>query len=128
MYQAEFSGSSQLLWQHMAFLRVVLDQLRRFFRDIILALDRANLATAEGKALDQLQERLTGLRIEAEINLEEISTSIYDSKREVHVCVKTGVALSPDVQLHIYQILAALCLRYQVNIRTEFFTTKNIGQ
>jgi hypothetical protein len=122
MNQAELSGSSQLLWQHMAFLKEVLDKLNRFFQDLILVLDRVNLATAEGKALDQLQERLIGSHIEAEINLEDISSSLNDSKHEVHVCVETSEPLSPEVQFHIYQMLVAVYLRYQINIRTEFLS------
>jgi len=106
----------------MEFLKEVLDRLKQFFWDGILALDRVNLAIAEGKALDQLQERLIGSHIEAEITLEDISSSLSNRKREVQVCVETPEELSPEVQFHIHQMLAALCLRYQINIRAEFLS------
>jgi len=122
MNQAELSVSSQLLWQHMGFLKEVLDKLKRSFHDGILALDRVNLATAEGKALDQVRERLIGSHIEAEINLKDISRSLSDGKSEVHVCVETSKPLSPEVQFHIYQMLVAVFLRYRINIRTEFLS------
>jgi hypothetical protein len=122
MYRAELSVSSHLLWQHMGFLKAVLDKLKRFFQDGILALDRVNLAAAEGKALDELRERLLGSYIEAEISLEDIPSSLSDGKREVHVRVETSKPLSPEVQFHIYQMLVAVFLRYKINIRTDFLS------
>jgi hypothetical protein len=120
MNHAELIGSSQMLWQHMAFFKEVLDKPRRFFQDVIVAIDRANLATAEAKAIDQLQERLIGSHIKAEITLEDVSSSPHDGRHEVHICVETPEPLSPEVRFHITQMLIAIYLRYAITIRAEF--------
>lgn len=110
----------------MDFLKEVLDRLKQFFWDGILALDRVNLAIAEGKALDQLQERLIGSHIQAEFTLENISSSLSNRKGEVQVRFESPEELSQEVQFHIHETLAALCLRYQINIRAEFLS--GVGQ
>jgi len=130
MNQAELAGSSQMLWQHLAFLKEVFGMLNEFLQDGIHALDRVNLAVAEGKALEQLRDKLIGSHIEAEICLEDTSSMLDQRKHEVNVCVVTSEPLSPEGRFHIHRMLAAVNLRYGMNIRSEFLNRhkQRIGQ
>ena len=120
MSQAELAGSSQMLWQHVAFLKEAFGTPKGFFQDGIHALDRVNLAIAEEKALEQLREMLIGSHIEAEICLEDTSSMLNRSRDEVNVRIVTSEQLSPEARFLISRMLAAANLRYGVNIRAEF--------
>lgn len=120
MNQAIIVGSSQMLAQDMEFRKGAFDRLKGYLQDASQILGRVNLATAEGKAFDYLQEGLICSHIEAEVSLEESSVLLNQGKHEVHVRVVTSTSLSPEVRFQIHRMLAGVNLRYGTNIRVEF--------
>jgi hypothetical protein len=88
--------------QDMAFLKELFAGLKGFLRDGVHAIDQVDLATAQGKALDQLRERMIGSRIEAEICVADAVSTLHQNKHEVGVRVVTSEPLPPEVQFHIY--------------------------
>jgi hypothetical protein len=120
MNYAEPAGSSPMLSQDMAFLRELFDKLKGFLQDSIHALDQMDRATAQGKALDQLRERMIGSHIKAEICVADASSMLHQNGHEVNVRVVTPEPLPQEVQFHIHQMLAAVNLRCAITIRAEF--------
>ena len=114
----------------MGFLKGVFDKRKGFLRVGMQALDRVNRATAEGKALDQLHERLIGLPIEAELRLKDAFSMPDHREDEVVVWVATSEPISPELRIHIQLMLAALDRRFGANIRAEFVNRpkQNSGQ
>jgi hypothetical protein len=120
MIFAETVRSSQMFSPDRAFLKDVFDKLKGFLQDGVHILDQIDLATAEGKALDQLRERIIGSHIDAEICLADASSMLDKNKHELAVSVVTLEPLPLEVKFHIYQLLAAANLRYAITIRAEF--------